>query len=83
MVESCFFYILDISVRNIFIFYNNNKEFNDSLISNPSLNFRKILLNEMLNKFSSNALKIKENEIRIIHEYIRGNKDRQTCDRCK
>ena len=83
MVESCFFYILDISVRNIFIFYNNNKEFNDSLISNPSLNFRKILLNEMLNKFSSNALKIKENEIRIIHEYIRGNKDRQAYERCK
>ena len=37
----------------------------------------------MLNKFSSNALKIKENEIRTKHEYIRGNKDRQTCQRCK
>ena len=37
----------------------------------------------MFNKFSSNALKIKENEIRTKHEYIRGNKDRKTCERCK
>ena len=79
--KKLFFYILDISVRNISIIYNSNKESHDSFISNPSLNFRKILLNEMLNKFSSNALKIKENKIRRKQEYIRGNKDSQTSER--
>ena len=41
-----------------------------------SVNTTKKLLNEIFNKFSLNALKIKENEIRTKHEYIRGNKDR-------
>ena len=37
----------------------------------------------MSNKLISNSMEIKENEIRRKHEYIRGNKDRQTCDKCK